>query len=101
MHYFLFVRTEGGVVEMASLGALEREDAIAEAGKLPFAGRPGSLFQGDEYIGEVATADTFRSQTPLGLAADQVKPGSLTDTGPTEAMSLLKPTVEPRMAPSR
>ena len=67
MIFFLFVPTESGQPEMAALDAVRLEDAVAEAEALPYAGRIGYLFDGDQFVREITTANALKDAAPLAV----------------------------------
>lgn len=57
MIYFCFIESDPrNAVEMKTLRAGDDAAAVQEAAALPFDGRQGHVFDGDRYVGSVATA---------------------------------------------
>lgn len=66
MIYFLYVPMEGGAPGMSALDTVGDDDsARAEAGHLQYGGRTGYLFDGDRFVGEIATASGVLQDAPM------------------------------------
>lgn len=86
MIYFCFIEPDPrNAVEMKTLRAGEDDAAVQEAAALPFDGRQGHVFDGDRYVGSVATASApARRRSDARQAAYGLGGLYLLDTVPGE-----------------